>query len=80
MTVYYLSKEDYNKTIKPHWWGRARAWTDGVDVYINKDAFYIDQRDRQLILEHELEHINGKNHTNFGVMSPYGLVRWLTSW
>ena len=52
----------------------------GVDVYINKDALYLDQRDRQLLLEHELGHIEGKGHTKTGVMAPYGLVRWLTSW
>jgi hypothetical protein len=80
MTIYYLSREEYDKITDPHWWGRTRGWTDGKDIYINKDAFYINDRDRSLLLQHEIGHIEGMEHQLFGVMSPYGLIRWLSGY
>jgi hypothetical protein len=59
-----------------------RAYTDtGTgEVWINQDAFYIGDRDKDLVLRHELGHIEGKEHTIFGLMCPYGLLRYLTTW
>ena len=52
----------------------------GGEVWINEDAFYLNDRDRDLVLRHELGHIEGKDHTTFGLMCPYGLLRYLTTW
>lgn len=56
-----------------------RGFATGNDIYINEDGFYINERDKELLIQHELGHIEGKGHTFFGVMSPYGLIRYLTS-
>lgn len=50
------------------------------EVWINDDTFYIGDRDKDLVLRHELGHIEGKEHTMFGLMCPYGLLRYLTTW
>ncbi len=74
-----LSHEDYIKTIDPHWWGRARGWTDGKDIYIDSGAIYLDPRDYNLLIKHEVGHIQGLEHEPVGVMSAYGGVRYVTS-
>ncbi len=77
--IKYLKEEEYKKISPVSWYGYPRGWTNGVDIYVNEDAFFIDSRDRILLIEHEQGHIDGKEHTTFGLMSPYGLVRWLTT-
>lgn len=53
---------------------------DTEEVWINEGAFYIGNRDKDLVLRHELGHIEEKEHTLFGLMCPYGLLRYLTTW
>lgn len=75
-----------------HWYGYARGFMLSGDIYINDDAFYLNNRDRALLLSHEEGHVNapehdltwlegiiGADHTLTGVMSPLGLVRYLTA-
>lgn len=77
---------------KKHWWGYPRAFQWQNEIYVNEDAFFIDERDYKLILAHETVHLNskkhqptltekilGEDHTWFGLMSPWGLVRYLTT-
>ncbi len=59
---------------------RGYSDSDTGEVWINKDVFYIGDRDKDLVLRHELGHIEGKEHTMFGLMCPYGLLRYLTTW
>lgn len=82
--IFYQTKLEYEKCceengITHHWYGYPRGWTDLKDIYINKDAFYINDRDRKLLLYHEEGHIAGKNHTLLGLMSAYGLIRFFTT-
>jgi hypothetical protein len=49
------------------------------EIYINKDAIYINKRDYELLIKHEKGHKEGKEHTIFGIMSPNSLIRYLTS-
>ena len=62
----------------PDWMG-SRAFTVGQNVYINRDAFYLGDEDKQLVLEHEIGHTEGKKHALTGVMSPIGIIRYLTA-
>jgi Zn-dependent protease with chaperone function len=50
------------------------------DTHINQDAFFLDQRDYDLLIAHEAGHAAGRDHETFGLMSPYGLIRYLTTW
>lgn len=59
--------------------GYARGFAYNDDVYINDDAFYVCKRDYSLLIQHEYNHIKGLTHTVFGVMSPWGLIRLLTT-
>lgn len=73
-------------------WGNLLNTLTGIDFprgycdtgtgewWINEDAFYIGDRDKDLVLRHEIGHIEGKEHTLFGLMCPYGLLRYLTAW
>lgn len=45
----------------------------------NKDGIFLGKRDYDLVIAHEQGHIDGKEHTLFGVMSGYGLIRLLTA-
>ncbi len=58
-----------------------RGYSDNViaEVWIDDGAFYISGRDKDLLIRHELGHIEGKEHTTFGLMCPYGLLRFLTA-
>ena|SRR4030067_1499857 len=58
-----------------------RGYSDSgtEEVWINEDAFYLNDRDKDLVLRHEIGHIEGKDHTQFGLMCPYGLLRYLTA-
>jgi hypothetical protein len=58
---------------------RGYSDTGTGEVWINEDAFYIDSRDKDLVLRHELGHLEGKEHTMFGLMCPYGILRYLTT-
>lgn len=48
------------------------------EVFINIDAFYLCELDKQLLIEHEIGHAQGKEHTFLGVMCPYGPLRLLS--
>lgn len=48
------------------------------NVYINNDAFYLNDFDKKLLIEHEKGHARGEKHTPFGVMSPHGHTRLLS--
>lgn len=79
-----LPQDEYVKTFlsfggKRHWYGYPRGFQFNRKIYINQEAFYLDDRDSQLLIAHEKGHTEGKEHTWFGVMSPWGLVRYLTS-
>jgi hypothetical protein len=65
---------------KPAWYVKylLRGFTDAIDIFINKDGIFIGKRDYDLVIAHEEGHIQGKEHTLFGVMSAYGLIRLLT--
>ena len=56
-----------------------RGFMCGDNIYINNDAFYINKQDRDLLIQHEIYHTEGYNHTWFGVMSAYSIIRWLTT-
>jgi len=56
-----------------------RGFMAGQDVYINNDAWYINQRDRDILIQHELGHTEGYRHTWTGVMSAYSIIRWITT-
>lgn len=79
-------KEIYNKSPgKPPWYLRyfgiyPRGFYYDNEIYINKDAFFIDNRDYELVKSHEAGHAQGKEHTVFGVMSPYSVIRYITAW
>jgi hypothetical protein len=95
--IHHLDGKSYEATaqlhgLKKYPWGYSRAFTVGQDIFINEDAFYLDERDKLLLLRHEwrhtdapphdltaLEKVIGADHTIFGVMCPWGLVRWLTA-
>lgn len=64
---------------KSHWYGYPRGFVLEGEIYINDDAFFLDDRDRILLVLHEQGHIDGKEHTSMGLMSPYGLVRYFTA-
>ena len=66
---------------KPAWYVKylLRAFTDMKDIYVNKDGIFLGKRDYDLVIAHEQGHIYGKEHTLFGVMSGYGLIRLLTA-
>jgi len=81
MLVYQI-KSEYEEGCPRPWYSfiyLPRGWTDGKDIYVNLGAFYIDDRDFRLLIQHEIGHNEGKKHTLFGLMSPYGLVRYLTT-
>ena len=59
---------------------RGYSDTGTGEVWINQDAFYFGDRDKDLLLRHELGHIEGKDHTLFGLMCPYGFLRYITTW
>lgn len=65
---------------KRHWYGYPRAFVMNNEIYLNQDAFYLDRRDYDLVVAHEKGHLEGKEHTLLGVMCPYGLVRYLSTW
>lgn len=73
------SGSEYASYAPRHWWGSPRAYTDMKNIYVNRDAFYINGRDMELLIAHEWGHINGREHTPAGLMSAYGLVRYLTT-
>ena len=66
---------------KPSWYIKylLRGFTDMKDVFVNHDGIFLGKRDYDLVIAHEQGHIEGKEHTLFGVMSAYGLVRLLTA-
>lgn len=82
--MHILSEREYIEAYlrtggKWHWYGYPRGFVTGGEIYINKDAFFLDDRDYLLLIRHEEGHIAGKEHTWFGVMSDNGLIRYLTT-
>ena len=81
--IIYQSREEYIKECPRPWYSfisLPRGYTDYKDIYINQDAFFISKRDKRLLIEHEQGHIAGLIHTWLGLMSPYGIIRYLTTW
>jgi hypothetical protein len=56
-----------------------RAFAYQGMIFLNVDAFFLNAHDKQLIIDHEQGHLDGKEHTWTGIMSAYGVVRYLTS-
>lgn len=82
--LFYLSKKEFIDKFqqcggKKHWWGYPRGFVCGEVAYINAEAFFLGSKDSDLLIRHELGHLEGKEHTLTGVMSPWGLIRYLTS-
>lgn len=73
------SEAEYKQKAPRQWYGYPRGWTNLKDIFINKDAFFIDRRDMELLIAHEQGHIDGYDHTLTGLMSPYGIVRYFTT-
>lgn len=57
-----------------------RAFVFNKVIYVNDGAIYINTRDYNLLIRHEVGHTRGLSHTWTGVMCPYGIVRYLTTW
>ncbi len=77
---------------KKHWWGYPRGFQWNKEIYINKEAYFFNDRDYKLLIGHETFHLNskphpntlaenllGEDHTWYGLMSPWGPVRFLTT-
>ncbi len=66
---------------KPAWYVKylLRGFTNMIDIYVNQNGIFLGKRDYDLVIAHEQGHIDGKEHTWFGVMSGYGLIRLLTA-
>ncbi len=87
MTIISLQREQFLlkyrefKGQKPAWYVKylLRGFTNMVDIYVNKNGIFLGNRDYALVLAHEQGHLDGKEHTLFGVMSGYGLIRLLTA-
>ena len=87
MTIISLPREQFLQKYrekggkKPEWYVKylLRAFTDMKDIYVNKDGIFLGKRDYDLVIAHEQGHLDGKEHTLFGVMSGYGLIRLLTA-
>lgn len=87
MAVISLPREEFLQKYralggqKPAWYVKylLRGFTDMKDIYVNKDGIFLGKRDYDLVIAHEQGHIDGKEHTLFGVMSGYGLIRLLTA-
>lgn len=61
------------------WYGYPRGFTCGSSCYINDGAFYFGKKDKTLLILHERGHLEGREHSWFGIMSPYSVVRYLTT-
>lgn len=82
--LFYLSEKDFIEKFeqcggKRHWYDYPRGFVCGDVAYINAEAFYLNSKDSDLVIQHELGHLDGKEHTWFGIMSPWGLIRYLTT-
>lgn len=56
-----------------------RGWVNDNEVYLNAEGLYAGKRDYQLVIDHEVGHIEGRDHEPAGLMSDNGLVRDLTT-
>lgn len=65
---------DYDRSLNP----RA-FWVYPNDIYINSNAFYFSPEDKRLLIAHEVGHAQGLEHSLTGVMSPFSVVRYITS-
>ena len=78
-TDYYLSRPG----VRPWYFSIfgifPRAFELSGEIYINLDAFFLNERDKRLLIMHEQGHLDGKEHTATGIMSAYALVMYLTS-
>jgi len=61
--IIFQSRDEYIKEVPTPWYSflvMPRGWTDLENIYINQDAFFLDERDKQLLINHEQGHIEGK--------------------
>lgn len=62
------------------------------EIYVNDDGIFFNEKDKQLLIQHEEGHLNSKlnepsltekilgdDHTWVGVMCPWGVLRSITS-
>lgn len=51
-------------------------------IYVNQDAYFFSDRDRDMLIRHEQYHIDnpGAGDQLFGIGSGLGIVRYLTTW
>lgn len=86
----YMNDKDFKKLYlsiqgEEPWYLRylgimPRAFVMDGTVYINDEAFYLDKRDKILLIDHEIGHLQGLEHTIFGLMSDNAVIRYLTTW
>lgn len=87
MAIIYLPKEKFLQKYResggknPAWRVKynLRVFTDMSDIYVNQDAVYLGKKDYILSLAHAQGHIEGKEHTLFGIMSPFPFLRLTTT-
>jgi hypothetical protein len=87
MSIIYLPKEKFLQKYrefggkKPAWRVKysLRIFTDMSDIYVNQEAVFLNKKDYILSIAHTQGHIEGKGHTLFGVMSPFGFLRLTTT-
>jgi hypothetical protein len=87
----YLKKKEFNELYmslpgKKPWYLKyfkimPRAFVLENEIYINIEAFYLNDRDKNLLIMHEDLHIyKHLDHTLFGIMSDNAVIRYLTTW
>lgn len=68
-------------------------WCPGDnEIYVNNTGIFFNEKDKKLLIQHEEGHLNSKpheqsftekilgdDHTWFGVMCPWGVLRYITS-
>ena len=86
MKITYQNHKDFIKEAPKEWYGIGRAYTLFYEtnsplneIFIDQDAFYFNERDKELVLKHEIGHTEGLNHTPTGLMSDNGFIRYLTT-
>ena len=85
--IYTLNRNDYIQKLDDlniHPWSRRlfglipRGFVYYDDIYINCDAFYINDNDLEMLQLHLLYHTLGFKHTWTGIMNKIGIIRLVT--